>query len=217
MTFKTLLQGAKRDLREIFTLRRLLFILLGTAICSFGIYNVHDQSGITEGGALGFILLLNHWFGLPSSIATPIIDIICYALAFRALGRHFLEISAFSTLSMAMFFRIWEHFPPVLPSLADKPLLAALLGALFIGVGVGIVVKNGGSCGGDDALALFIHKVSGWRLSRAYLISDLTVLALSLTYIPLKRYSSPSSLSPSPPTYSRQYRERKRSRKGRKA
>jgi uncharacterized membrane-anchored protein YitT (DUF2179 family) len=187
MTFKTLLHGAKRDLREIFTLRRLLFILLGTAICSFGIYNVHDQSGITEGGALGLILLLNHWFGLPSSIATPIIDIICYALAFRALGRHFLEISAFSTLSMAMFFRIWEHFPPVLPSLADKPLLAALLGALFIGVGVGIVVKNGGSCGGDDALALFIHKVSGWRLSRAYLISDLTVLALSLTYIPFKK------------------------------
>ena len=86
-----------------------------------------------------------------------------------------------------MFFRIWESFPPVLPSLADKPLLAALLGALFIGVGVGIVVKNGGSCGGDDALALFIHKVSGWRLSRAYLISDLTVLALSLTYIPFKK------------------------------
>ena len=51
MTFKTLLQGAKRDLHEIFTLRRLLFILCGTAICSFGIYNVHDQSGITEGGA----------------------------------------------------------------------------------------------------------------------------------------------------------------------
>ena len=132
-------------------------------------------------------MLLNHWFGIPSSLATPIIDIVCYALAFRALGRHFLEISAFSTLSMAMFFRFWEHFPPVLPSLADKPLLAALLGALFIGVGVGIVVKNGGSCGGDDALALFIHKVSGWRLSRAYLISDITVLALSLTYIPFKK------------------------------
>lgn len=49
------------------------------------------------------------------------------------------------------------------------------------------MVKNGGSCGGDDALALFIHKVSGWRLSRAYLISDLTVLALSLTYIPFKK------------------------------
>ena len=116
--------------------------MCGTAICSFGIYNVHDQSGITEGGALGLVLLLNHWFDIPSSLATPIIDIVCYVLAFRALGRKFLEVSAISTLSMAMFFRIWEHFPPVLPSLEDKPLLAALLGALFIGVGVGIVVKN---------------------------------------------------------------------------
>ena len=191
--------------------------MCGTAICSFGIYNVHDQSGITEGGALGLVLLLNHWFDIPSSLATPIIDIVCYVLAFRALGRKFLEVSAISTLSMAMFFRIWEHFPPVLPSLEDKPLLAALLGALFIGVGVGIVVKNGGSCGGDDALALFIHKVSGWRLSRAYLIAILPYWHYPSPTYPLKRYSSPSLLSPSPPTYSRQCRERKRSRKGRKA
>ncbi len=161
--------------------------MLGTAICSFGIYNIHDQSGITEGGALGLILLLNHWFNIPSSLATPIIDIICYVLALKALGRRFLEVSAVSTLSMAMFFRVWERFPHVLPSFEDKPFLAALLGALFIGTGVGIVVRNGGSCGGDDALALFIHKVSGWRLSRAYLISDIAVLALSLTYIPFKK------------------------------
>ena len=134
--------------------------MCGTAICSFGIYNVHDQSGITE-GALGLVLLLNHWFDIPSSLATPIIDIVCYVLAFRALGRKFLEVSAISTLSMAMFFRIWEHFPPVLPSLEDKPLLAALLGALFIGVGVGIVVKNGGSCGGCPGA---VHS-QGFRLA----------------------------------------------------
>ena len=65
--------------------------MCGTAICSFGIYNVHDQSGITEGGALGLVLLLNHWFDIPSSLATPIIDIVCYVLAFRALGRQILR------------------------------------------------------------------------------------------------------------------------------
>ncbi len=187
MTFKTIRKQIARDLHEVFTVRRFLFILLGTAICSFGIYNVHDQSGITEGGALGLVLLLNHWLSIPSSLATPIIDIVCYALAFRALGRKFLEVSALSTLSMAVCFKIWEQFPPLLPSFADRLLIAAVLGAVFIGVGVGIVVRNGGSCGGDDAMALFIRKVTGWRLSRAYLISDLTVLALSLTYIPFEK------------------------------
>ena len=41
-------------------------------------------------------------------------------------------------------------------------------------------------CAGE-ALALTISHVTGWRLSGAYLFTDLTVLALSLSYIPFQR------------------------------
>ena len=37
------------------------------------------------------------------------------------------------------------------------------------------------------ALALVIHKLTGWKLSRAYLFTDLTVLLASLSYIPVRR------------------------------
>lgn len=172
---------------QIFTVRRILCILLGTAICSFGIYNIHRQTGVTEGGVLGMIVLLNYWFDISPSILSVSLDLLCYALAFRKLGLRFLIISGASSLSLSMFFRIWESFPPMLPNFYDRPLIAAVLGALFIGVGVGVVIRNGGSCSGDDALALFISNVTGWRISRAYLITDFTVLALSLTYIPFSR------------------------------
>lgn len=175
------------ECKSTFTLRRILFILLGTAICSFGIYNVHRQTGVTEGGVLGMILLLNHWLNVSSSVLSVSLDILCYVLASRRLGIRFLIVSGFSSVCLSLFFRLWESFPPVLPNLYDKPLLAAILGALFIGVGVGIVIRNGGSCGGDDALALFISDTTGWRLSHSYLIADLTVLTLSLTYIPFMR------------------------------
>ena len=172
---------------QIFTVRRILCILLGTAICSFGIYNIHRQTGVTEGGVLGMIVLLNYWFDISPSILSVSLDLLCYALAFRKLGLRFLIISGASSLSLSMFFRIWESFPPMLPNFYDRPLIAAVLGALFIGVGVGVVIRNGGSCSGDDALALFISNVTGWRISRAYLITDFTVLALSLSYIPFSR------------------------------
>ena len=74
---------------------------------------------------------------------------------------------------------------PMLPELSSHPLLAAVLGGCFVGVGVGIIVRQGGSSGGDDALALVISHVTHWRLARAYLFTDLTVLGLSLTYIPV--------------------------------
>ena len=175
------------ECEQMFTIKRICCILVGTAICSFGIYNIHRQTGVTEGGVLGMIVLLNYWFGISPSILSVTLDALCYILAFRRLGVRFLIISGVSSLSLSMFFRIWESFPPILPNFYDRPLIAAVLGALFIGVGVGIVIVNGGSCSGDDALALFISNLTGWRISRAYLITDFTVLALSLSYIPFSR------------------------------
>ena len=166
---------------------RIVWIALGAAIGSFGIHYIHRQSDITEGGVLGMMLLLNHWLGVSPAILTPVMDIACYALAFRFLGIGFIKWSAVSTLFVGAFFKLWESLPPFFPSLAAQPLLAAALGALFVGVGVGILVRQGGSGGGDDALALTISRVSGWPLSRAYLITDLTVLLLSLSYIPFAR------------------------------
>ena len=176
-----------RDIRVTFPPRTVLAIVLGTAITTFGIYNVHRQADITEGGILGLILLFNFWLGMSSSILSPLLDTLSYALGFKYLGKEFLKTSIFATICMAGFFRLWELFPPVLPSLAEYPLIAALVGGCFIGTGCGLVVRQGASCAGDDALALVISKITGCRISRAYLLTDVTVLVFSLSYIPAKR------------------------------
>ena len=75
----------------------------------------------------------------------------------------------------------------MIPDLSASPLIAAILGGIFVGAGVGIIVRMGGSSGGDDALALSISRLTGWRLSRSYLLTDVTVLLLSLSYIPVTR------------------------------
>lgn len=181
------MKSLKKYLFNFIPPKALVSILLGTAISSFGLYNIHQQTGITEGGILGMILLVNHWLGLSPSIITPVLDFCCYAVAFKYLGKGFLKISIVSTLSLSLFFRLWELFPPVLPNLSAHPVIAAVLGACFVGIGVGLVIRQGGSGSGDDALALTISHVTHCRISIAYLATDLTVLALSLTYIPWNR------------------------------
>ena len=176
-----------KETRTLFTVKKLVLIFVGTAVLSFGICNVHRQAHVTEGGVLGMILLLDHWFGIPASISSPLLDVLCYVLAFRFLGKDFIKVSVVSTLSLAGFFKLWEMLPPLLPNLSSHPFLAAIVGGLFVGVGVGIIVRQGGSSGGDDALALSISKFTKCRLSVAYLSTDLSVLLLSLTYIPLGR------------------------------
>ena len=110
-----------------FTVPRALRIVAGAAIVSFGLYNVHQRSGITEGGVLGTVLLLHHWFGWPASVITPVLDISCYLLALKVLGPNFIKWSVASTLCVSGFFRLWETWPPFLPDLSGQPLLAAVL------------------------------------------------------------------------------------------
>ncbi|WP_459639266.1 YitT family protein [Faecalimonas canis] len=167
--------------------RKIVYIVIGAVICSFGIYNIHQQTGVTEGGVIGTMLLINHWLGFKPSVITPILDISCYLFAYKFLGARFIKISVVSTMSVSFFFKIWEQFPPILPNLSAYPFVSAVLGGVFVGVGVGLIVRQGGSSGGDDALALAISKVTHWRLSRAYMFTDFTVLILSLSYIPVGR------------------------------
>ena len=174
-------------MRQQNNIKRLAFIILGAAILSFGIHNIHERTDITEGGVIGLMLLINEWFGASPAYVTPAIDLICYALAFKLLGFSFIKWSIASTISVSAFYKLWEAMPYMLPDLSDMPLFAALLGGVFVGVGVGLIVRMGGSSGGDDALALSISRLTGWRLSRSYLLTDITVLVLSLSYIPASR------------------------------
>ena len=164
-----------------------LKLIAGTAILSFGLFNIHSQCDITEGGVLGMILLLEHWFKISPSITGVILDFSCYFIGWKMLGNSFLKNAIFSTCCFSLWYRLWEHAGYMIADMSAIPLAAAVVGAVFVGIGVGIVVKEGGAAGGDDALALVISKIAKCRISRAYLLTDLTVLSLSLSYIPFSK------------------------------
>lgn len=168
-------------------LKTILLLLLGAMICSFGIHNIHQRTNITEGGIIGLMLLIEHWLSISPAYITPLLDIACYALAFKFLGVNFIKLSIIATLFISGFYKLWELFPPMLPNLSAYPLIAAILGGIFVGVGIGLIVRQGGSGGGDDALALTISHTLRWKLSRSYLLTDIVVLGLSLTYISVTR------------------------------
>ena len=158
-----------------------------SAFQAFGMYHVHNLADVTEGGVLGLTLLLEHWFSVSPAISGAILNGACFLLGWRILGREFIAYSLFAAAGFSLGYGFFEQFPPLWPQLVNYPLLAALLGALFIGIGAGLCVRAGGATTGDDALAMSISHATRIPIQHLYLVSDLTVLALSLTYIPLRR------------------------------
>ena len=164
-----------------------LIAFLSSALQAFGMYNVHALSGVTEGGVLGMVLLLEVHFRISPAVSGFILNAACYALGWRTLGKTFIGYSLIAAAGFSTGYAICELFPPLWPEIASYPLLAAFVGALFIGIGAGICVRVGGATSGDDALAMSLSRILKAPIERIYLISDLSVLGLSLTYIPLRR------------------------------
>lgn len=168
-------------------LRNCIILLIGSIVQAIGIYNIHAVSSVTEGGVLGLTLLLKHWFDLSPAISSFVLNLACYMIGWRTLGKEFIGYSLISICIYSVSYGICEQFPPFWPEIASFPLAAAVLGALFIGVGAGLCVRAGGATAGDDALAMSFSRILKIPIQWVYLASDLTVLLLSLSYIPFRR------------------------------
>lgn len=166
---------------------KIVAALLGSAFLAFGLYHIHSFAGITEGGVLGATLLLDYWFDISPALSGLIMNVLCYALGWKLLGKSFVGYSIVSTVGFSVAYKICEQFEPLWPGLQDMPLTAALLGAVFVGVGAGLCVRIGGAPSGDDALAMSLSHLTGLKIQWIYLGSDLLVLGLSATYIPWQK------------------------------
>ncbi len=166
---------------------RIALSLLGAAIQAAGICNIHAFASVTEGGVLGMTLLLDHWFAISPALSAFVLNVLCYLFGWRTLGRDFLLYSAVAGVGYSVFYALMAPFAPLFPLFIASPLAAALSGAVFVGVGAGLCVRVGGAPGGDDALAMALSKLTHVDIQWVYLLTDLTVLGLSLSYIPVQR------------------------------
>ena len=170
----------------------LLLLLLGCMIQAFGLYHVHSFSGVTEGGVLGATLLFSHHFGISPAITSFVMNALCYLLGWQMLGGRFLVYSLLSCAGFSLCYELVEQFGLFLPTavydaLVQWPWTAAVVGAIFIGVGAGLCIRVGGAPSGDDALAMSLSHALKIGIQWIYLASDLLVLGLSVTYLSYER------------------------------
>ncbi|WGX74840.1 YitT family protein [Paraclostridium bifermentans] len=74
------------------SVEQILLVLIGSIILSFGVYNFNFQNNITEGGVLGFLLLLKNLFNIRLSLANLIIDCPLLLVGYKFLVKNSLSI-----------------------------------------------------------------------------------------------------------------------------
>ncbi|SFF61661.1 Uncharacterized membrane-anchored protein YitT, contains DUF161 and DUF2179 domains [Halobacillus alkaliphilus] len=168
-------------------LKNILFILIGSAIFSFGLVHFNIQNELGEGGFTGITLLLLYLFNWDPALMNIILNIPVLIIGWRILGRNTFLYSLIGILAVSLFIRVSQIYM-IEFNLSSDLTLASLFAGVFIGVGLGIIFRYGGTTGGVDIIARLINKYLGWSMGRAMFVFDAIVIFVSIiTYLnPIK-------------------------------
>ncbi|MGX6442554.1 YitT family protein [Neobacillus sp. K501] len=167
--------------------KNILFILLGTAIMAFGLVHFNMQNKLAEGGFTGITLLLFFLFKWDPSYTNIILNIPLFFVGWKLLGRNAFFYTILGTVGLSIFLWIFQRYSIEMP-LKDDLTLAALFAGVFLGIGLGIIFRYGGTTGGVDIIARLVQKYAGWSMGKTMLIFDMVVIAASvLTYLNYKQ------------------------------
>src|SRR5690606_36209904 len=113
------------------------------------------------------------------AITNIILNVPILLIGWKILGRNSFIYTIIGTLSVSLFLSIFQMNPNII-HLQDDMFLVALFAGVFIGIGLGIVFRFGGTTGGVDIIARIVHKYVGWSMGRTMFIFDLLLITTSL-------------------------------------
>ncbi|MFV0290073.1 MAG: YitT family protein [Mangrovibacterium sp.] len=136
---------------------------------------------ITGGGISGVSALIFYSTGIPVWISYLMINVFLVLLALKVLGASF-GVKTIWCLGVAtLLFNVTAGLSAklLLDPVVDENFLAAVIGALMGGVGIGLVFTRGGSTGGTDIIAMIVCKYRNISPGRVILYCDVLIVGSS--------------------------------------
>ena len=135
---------------------------------------------ITTGGIMGVASIVYWGTGIPVQNTFFVLNGVLLLVALKVLGWHFCAKTIYGVVVFTVSSTILQGFiPPELHLLADQKFMACMVGAVFLGISIGLGLSAGGSTGGSDVVAAMIHKYRDVSLGHIILFCDLTIITSS--------------------------------------
>ena len=162
----------------------IIMIMFGTIIMGLAFSVFMEPNNISTGGFSGLAMIICSLLSLvgvnfiPSSIIYFVLNLFLYFFAFKMLGKKFAIKAFVGIASFSIFMEIFKLIPI---NISYEPLVSCIYGGLLMGIGVGLVVRFGGSTGGSDMVACMVRsKKENVSIGKITLIINIIVVGLSL-------------------------------------
>ena len=169
---KTIQQVQHKELSKGKMIKKAFFIVVGALIMAVGLELFLVPNSVIDGGITGISIMLSYISGVKLGIFVLLLNIPFFYLGYKHIGKTF----AFSTLFGIVMLSLFISLLHGAPKFTGDVLLAAIFGGIIIGVGIGIVMRNGGTLDGTETLAVLFSKNLPFSVGEIIMFINLFIL-----------------------------------------
>ena len=164
------IQHRRLTKRKVF--QRILLITLGASLMGIGLEIFLVPNNVIDGGITGISIMLSYITGWKLGIFLFILNIPFFFIGYKQIGKTF----AFSTLYGIIVLSIVTTLLHPVPAFTQDILLATVFGGIILGIGVGIVIRYGGSLDGTEILAILFNNKLPFSVGEIIMFFNLFIL-----------------------------------------
>jgi len=154
-------------------IKRFIILFVGAIIYAAGLEIFLLPNNVIDGGVVGIAIMASHLTGLPLGVFLIGINIPFVYLGYKQIGKTFTILTMFAIVSLSY----WSNYFLHIPRFTSDLFLAAVFGGIILGIGVGLIVRYGGSLDGTEIVAILVNKASSFSVGEVVLVINLFILS----------------------------------------
>jgi uncharacterized membrane-anchored protein YitT (DUF2179 family) len=147
-------------------------ILFGAAVAAIGLQAFLIPNHLLDGGVVGLSIISATLSHLPLGLFLIALNIPFIYLGWRKLGRGFTIAASLGIITLALATTLFH----LKDGITHEPLLAAVFGGVLVGIGVGTVIRAGGTLDGTEVLAILADRRLPFSIGEIILFLNIFIL-----------------------------------------
>ncbi|KPC77801.1 membrane protein [Thermoactinomyces vulgaris] len=162
----------KKKSRSWYLFRHIILIMIGAVLVATGLELFMVPNNVIDGGIVGISIILSYLTGLNLGLFLLVLNLPFFLFGYKQIGKTFALSTLLGVLTMAVSTSLFHHVDKV----TNDPLLAAVFGGIIVGIGVGIVIRYGGSLDGTEVMAILLTKQSPFSVGQIVMFFNFFIL-----------------------------------------
>lgn len=160
--------------KHVWSVKNLLHIIAGVSLAVLAMKGFMIPNRFLDGGVTGISILLHEIFHINISILVIALNLIFIYFGYSKIGKTFAVQTSIAVILLSIGLLFID-----IPAITNEKLLIAIFGGIFMGAGIGLVIRGGGVIDGAEVIAVFTRRKVGFSNSEIIMLINCIIFAVA--------------------------------------